>query len=245
MSSSKLKDIKDIEEANEQITVSRPIKKSKKLFYLFVVLIILIFVVGGLYIAKGFGYIGFSKTTTYASKQGEVSKDDKVILDQLSKIILLPKDVIPTMAIITDVDKLQKQQPDFFVDAKNGQRLIVYPTMAIIFDVQANKIMKVGPVQVAQPQTTPVYFAVYNGSGTAGKGKTMETKIRSVFNNAEVKIVDNAVKNDYPKTLLIDLTGKNTDMDKIAVALGAQVSTLPEGEVKPDGVSFIMIVGKD
>ena len=85
----------------------------------------------------------------------QLAAEDKKILDQLKKIILLPDNVTPTMAIITDVDVLKKQQPGFFANAKTGERLIVYPDMALIFDPEANKIIKAGGIQFVQPQATP------------------------------------------------------------------------------------------
>lgn len=72
-------------------------------------------------------------------------------MDQLKKIILLPDNIDPTMAIVTDVTILQKQQPGFFANAKNGERLIVYPDLAIVFDAEANKIIKTGGLQVVAP----------------------------------------------------------------------------------------------
>jgi hypothetical protein len=76
---------------------------------------------------------------------------DSQILAQLKTIILLPDDVTPTMALVTNADVLKKQQPVFFANVKNGDRLVIYPDIAIIYDYQANKIIKVGPVQTAAP----------------------------------------------------------------------------------------------
>lgn len=51
------------------------------------------------------------------------------------------------MAIVTDIDKLKEDQPFFANATKNGDRLIIYPDMAIIYDAKANKIVKVGPAR--------------------------------------------------------------------------------------------------
>ncbi len=77
--------------------------------------------------------------------------EDKKVLDQLKKIMLLPDNITPTMAIITDVDVLKKQQPAFFANAKNGERLIIYPDTAIIFDPETNIIIKAGGIQIVAP----------------------------------------------------------------------------------------------
>lgn len=106
-------------------------------------------------ILGGVGYGILAKTgliktfqIAYEIQQKDAAgNDDKRILEQLKKIILLPEDIQPTMAVITDVDALKKQRADFFVNAKNGDRMIVYPDLAIIYDVAANKIIKVGLVE--------------------------------------------------------------------------------------------------
>lgn len=83
-----------------------------------------------------------------SSQQTQQAMEDKKVLDQLKKIILLPENITPTMGIITDVEILKKQQPGFFANAKNGERLIVYPDLAIIFDPETNKIIKTGGILV-------------------------------------------------------------------------------------------------
>lgn len=97
----------------------------------------------------------FSAGTYYALRI-KTAPQDSQILAKLSTIILLPQGVTPTMAMVTDAGALKKQQPAFFANVKNGDRLIIYPDLptgqaglAIIYDYQANKIIKVGPVQNA------------------------------------------------------------------------------------------------
>ncbi len=55
----------------------------------------------------------------------------------------------------------------------------------------------------------------------------------------------NSSQFDYPKTLVIDLIGNNPEMEKIAQAVGGQVSTFPEGETKPEGAAVLIIIGKE
>ena len=56
------------------------------------------------------------------------------------------------MAIVTNAETLKSQQPAFFADVKNGDRLIIYPDLVILYDYNANKIIKIGPVQSAKAQ---------------------------------------------------------------------------------------------
>ncbi len=86
------------------------------------------------------------------SKQLTPREEDQKVLVQLETIILLP-DGAPTMAVITDINVLKQSQPVFFAHAKNGDRVIIYPSLAIIYDYEANKIINVGPVQTVQEKT--------------------------------------------------------------------------------------------
>jgi hypothetical protein len=84
--------------------------------------------------------------------------DDQRVLEKLKKIILLPDDVTPTMAIVTDAELLKRSRPDFFADAEDGDRLVLYPDLAILYSDRRGQIIKVGPVQSAavEPPQSPV-----------------------------------------------------------------------------------------
>jgi len=130
-------------------------KKMSKMLWILIIAIAVVFIGAGIcYAVARSGYVKTWQLASQLQKQQQASADDQKILVQLKKIILLPEDATPTMAVITDVGVLQKQQPVFFNNAKNGNHLIIYPDMAIIYDYEANKIMKVGPVQIATPVDT-------------------------------------------------------------------------------------------
>ena len=224
-------------------------KKMPKILKVILIILILAIIGGGAYYALNqMGYIQALQVAMQLQKQASLSKQDAAVLAQLKKIMVLPNDVTPTMAVITDIAALQKQQATFFANAKNGDRLIVYPDTAIIYDAAANKIVKVGPVQISQnPAVQPVNFAIYNSlkdDPTNAKTAAMEATIKKAFNNAVVTVKANSAKLDYPQTLVIDLVGKNSDIDKIATAVGGKVSTLPAGEKKPDNVAVLVIIGQ-
>jgi len=222
-------------------------KKMPKVLKIILCVLFIAFVAFGIYAAlSNAGYIKAFKTVWQLQNQ---QQQDQKVLTQLKKIMFLADDVTPTMAVITDIDALKKQQPGFFANAKNGDRLIIYPEQAIIFDAAANKIIKVGPVQLTQtPAAQPVNFAIYNSlrdDPTNAKTAEMEVKIKAAFNNAVVTVKENSAKFDYPKTLVIDIAGNNPDIQKIADALGANLSGLPIGEKKPEGVAVLVIIGKE
>jgi len=224
-------------------------KKMSKVLRNILIVLFVVFVGFGIYAAlDNAGYVKALKLALQIQKQTALSKEDKAVLNQLKKIMVLPEDINPTMAVITDVEALKKQQPGFFADVKNGDRLIIYPTQAIVFDAAANKIIKVGPIQFNQAQVTPVNFAIYNSlkdDPTNAKSDEMETKLKAAFNNAVVTVKANSAKFDYPKTLVVDLVGNNKDIEKIAQAIGANLSGLPIGEKAPEGADVLVIIGKE
>lgn len=228
-------------------------RKMPKLLKIILCLLLIALVAVGIYAAlDNAGYIKAMKLALQYQKQTALSKEDAAVLAQLKKIILLPDDVNPTMADITDVEALKKTQPGFFANASNGQKLIIYSDQAIIFDAKANKIIKVGPVQFnnqegATGQVQQVPFAIYNSlrdDPTNAQTTAMEAKIKAAFNNAVVTIKENSAKFDYPGILVIDITGNNPDIQKVADAVGGKVSALPAGEKKPEGVAVLVIIGK-
>jgi hypothetical protein len=127
-------------------------KKLSKPIKIAIYAVIAIFVLAAIYFAiDRAGIIKTYRLGLQAQEQQQLQNEDQMALESLKKIILLPDDFDPTIAIINDAEALKAEQPDFFGNAKNGDRIIIYPDTAIIYDYQANKIIKVGPVQIGQP----------------------------------------------------------------------------------------------
>jgi hypothetical protein len=220
---------------------------NKKL-YVILAVVILVLALGGagyLVVVKS-GYLNAFKMARAIQKQLTVSADDQKILDQLKQLIELPADVTPTMALVSDEAKLKELQPAFFANAKKGDRLIIYPDMAILFDAEANKIIKVGPVQFGQSNAAAINFAVLNGSTKSDAVENISAKILKEFNNAKIAVKGSASNSEYLNTIVVDLTGKNAEGAKlIAEKLGGIVANLPEGEKSPEGADVLVIVGNN
>ena len=78
----------------------------------------------------------------------------KLVRDNVSKLIALPSDPPPTVATISDIDRL-KASNAFFNAAQNGDYLILTGNRAILYNLQRNIILDVAPFQVNQPSATP------------------------------------------------------------------------------------------
>ena len=77
------------------------------------------------------------------------------IINQVGKLIQLPADETPTVATITDKEKL-KDQP-FFTQAENGDNILIYlqAKKAIIYRPSINKIIDIAPVNTGTTDQTP------------------------------------------------------------------------------------------
>ena len=83
----------------------------------------------------------------------EAKKESDRLVGLLGKLIELPAGETPTIATITDKEKL-KDQP-FFTQAQNRDILFAYTTAmkAILYRPSSNKIINVAPISINQPQT--------------------------------------------------------------------------------------------
>lgn len=74
------------------------------------------------------------------------ANSSKSVLEKLSQIMILPNEKDPTIATIKDVQKLKSGNPEFYKNALDGDTLIIYKSMAIIYRESENKIVSFAPV---------------------------------------------------------------------------------------------------
>lgn len=88
--------------------------------------------------------LGLSKGS--AQLQAETDK----LISEVGKLIALPSDEKPTVATITDIDKLRDQP--FFANARNGDRVLIYTNAkkAFLYRPSEKRILEVGAVNINQ-----------------------------------------------------------------------------------------------
>ena len=138
---------------------AQPAKKNwkKKVIWLLVILVV---IAVGYY---GYKYYQARRMADPVYREAQTAKLIKGVTDKVGKLMILPKGETPTVATITDIDKLKADQP-FYNDAQNGDQLLVYPSVrrAIIYSPSRNIIVNSGPVYVQddqKPASEPVSTA--------------------------------------------------------------------------------------
>ena len=118
---------------NETLDNSISQKKNKKIILLLVLYIILGAVVWKIVLA-------WSKKP--ATQQDQMQKGIAMIVQSVQKIMLLPSEETPQISTIQDIQTLKKTQ-NFFVDADNGDKILVYPVArkVIIYREKTNQII--------------------------------------------------------------------------------------------------------
>lgn len=137
--------------ASENTTTNAPRQAAKKITGANKLLLALVVLLAG---ATVYLYMQYSGLRADPTKEAQAEVDKLVA--QVSKLIVLPEDEQPTVATVSDVDKL-KDQP-FFAKAQNGNKVLIYTgaKKAILFDPIANKIIEVAPINIGDSTKSQV-----------------------------------------------------------------------------------------
>lgn len=130
----------------------RSLKNTKRFFPLVAVVLLI-----GLGVAVGAAYYYYSQLANIKlNPQKIIQKETQELIEKVSKLIVLPADEQPTIATVTDPEKL-KDQP-FFAKAKKGNIVLIYTNArkAILYDPLENKIVEVAPINIGdEGETAP------------------------------------------------------------------------------------------
>jgi hypothetical protein len=131
--------------AKEKTLWMQKLNKNKILLAVILLIIIVIAVVVGLYFKMG--------DIQTASKDSE--KNIQEVIDKVSKLVLLPTDEQPTVATISDVEKLAGQP--FFANAQNGDKVLIYTKAmkAILYSPTKNIIVEIAPLNMSGDTKSP------------------------------------------------------------------------------------------
>lgn len=179
----------------------------------------------------------------------QVSQDEvKRLVEQVGKLIALPEGETPTIATITDREKL-KDVP-FFTKAENDDKVLIYVNArkAFLYRPSSQKLIEVATINLTPraDQSFAPKVALRNGTDVAGLTKRMEDELKRLLPKAEITTRDNAQEAGAEQTIVVDLTGgRKADAERLAAVLNAKVGDLPAGEGKPAGADFLVFIGAD
>jgi len=116
-------------------------EKIKK--FIIPVIILLVLILGG---STYYFYDQFTKLKQ--DPQRIARQETQALIARVSQLIVLPEDEEPTVATVSDPERL-KDQP-FFAKAKVGDKVLIYTNAkkAILYDPVNNKIVEVAPVNI-------------------------------------------------------------------------------------------------
>lgn len=228
-------------------TVSRRVLDSRLLPYLVVVTVLAILATS----ASGYFYFQYTNTQKQlkAKAQTQAAKgtvdETKKLIEEVGKLINLPKDEEPTIATVTDVDKL-KDQP-FFKEAKVGDKVLIYPKVqkSILYDPKNKRIVEAGffSTVLSEKELT---IAVRNGTSAEGLAARAEVEIKKAYPDATIESGWAAQKDKYDKSLVVVLDDQVTEQAiNLAKIFNAQIVDLPKGEERPKDSKILIILGKD
>lgn len=81
-------------------------------------------------------------------------QEQQQLLDKVGKLTVLPTGETPTIATVTDITKLKDQA--FFVNAVNGDKVLIYTQAkkAFLYRPSTNKIINIAPVNLGNSAQT-------------------------------------------------------------------------------------------
>lgn len=101
------------------------------------------------------GYF-YKNKISYKNPELAAEMEARDLAEKVGKLILLPKDEVPTIATVSDPEALKNQA--FFKDAKKGDKVLIYTNTkkAILYDPVANLIINVAPVSLGNFQKSTI-----------------------------------------------------------------------------------------
>jgi hypothetical protein len=96
------------------------------------------------------GYF-YQARVTYKTPEDITEEDTSALIQKVGKLMVLPSDEVPTIATVTDPEKLKGEE--FFLDARVGDKVLIYTNAkkAILYNPSQNKIIAIAPINTGEP----------------------------------------------------------------------------------------------
>ncbi len=217
--------------------------------------------------AAGYFYYKYKQAIRTVDTKEEIAQ----LVETIGAVMELPSDETPTLATVTDREKLTDQP--FFRKSENGDKVLIYTNAgrAILYRPSLGKIVDVTAINVQEQSTAapeenvavespaqeeavstpevilngPVKIAFLNGSTKTGVTQSAEDKILAAFPEGVVVVgKEKASKNTYQGIIVADISGKaSARASEIATTLGGTMSAFPAEELVPGEADIVVIIG--
>jgi hypothetical protein len=254
--------VAEIEHETEE---KKGIKKmiSSKPFMIGGVVILLIVVAAG--VIYGISYFAKDAVNDQTSTQ-----EVQALLEEVGEIVVLPEGETPTIATVTDVEKLSSQP--FFKMAQNGDKVIIFGNarQAILYRPSAKKIITMSPIDpnsLPQAQDTEATGSATQGSDNITPTPLEKIKVAVLNSTQEAGLAKKGgdlldedlfdiiaalnATGEYEKTTVSVINRalvSDADIKAITNAISnvpVSTASLPSGEAAPAGADVVIILGSD
>lgn len=225
--------------------MAKPLKvkvPSKK--KLLIIKIVYAVVLVGALTAFGYYFIRYSQINSkYHEAIMTQDQRNQRTINQVGKIMDLPKDEAPVIFQVQDVAKLGNATvtKQFFASSQNNDVILAYKTanISIVYRPSGNRIVKTDNYTNFIAAANPIKIAIL---APADQQSGIEKTITEKVLNADI-VSKGLAKVEELSSYVADATGQNaTATSELAAKLGLPVGQLPEGELKPEGASLIVVI---
>ncbi len=218
--------------------------------------------------AAGYFYYKYKQATQTVDTKEEIAQ----LVETIGAVMELPSDETPTLATVTDREKLTDQP--FFRKSENGDKVLIYTNAgrAILYRPSVEKIVDVSAINVEENRATtpqenaavkshaeeevvpitseatlsgPIKIAFLNGSTKVGVTQPAEDKILAAFPEGIVVVgKEKASKITYQGIMVADISGKaSARASEIATTLGGTMGAFPGDELVPGEADIVVMIG--
>ncbi len=240
-------------------------RSSKKPIFIFVLIIIMAASAVYLMITGRGGYQKIEMPSGEAAPSGQaVAQPSGSLTERVGKHILITEKEAPRVYTINNIDLVRQKNPDFYKDAQQGDKVLIWKDRAIIYSEQIDRIVAVATatplVRLSEEDPSEqgdetssalsidqlrasTTIEIRNGSRKNGEaGKLKQTLTEAGF--VVTKIGDAGAV--YVGTQIIDLTGGGA-MPIVEALLeptnGSVTSTVPVTE-RPSEANILILIGR-
>ncbi len=217
------------------------------------VLIVVVAIVG--LVTAGYYYLQFYKSQNELKflkdnpQIVQISEQDaaKQIISEVGKLMQLPENEQAIVATINDKDKFSSQP--FFTQAKNGDKILIYPktNKAILYDPITKKVLDVSTINLGTPsaEASMPKIVIKVGTQSAQLVNQLESELEQSLKNDSLVSREKIGKSDRKESLIYLSDPKFKSLADSAAKKYqlTPIFKLPSEEKDVAGASLIIFLG--